>query len=166
MALHFELMGEVVHKLRTMPESQYENLLATFLEEQPYLGGFMLNLDGDFSEPEMDRLYETALALNLGFKTSGLEMGMILDAHLESIIAAITPRYEQLEDDEVIDFQEFIVESDNPKALQDLFAILETGMIETAPIQKLNRLMVVEVLIKAFEEGAIPPGQDNPTAQA
>jgi hypothetical protein len=151
-------MGEVVRKLRAMPEAQYEDLLSGFLEEQPYLGGFLLNLDGDFSEPEMDRLYETALALNLGFKTSGLTMGMVLDGHLEGIIQEITPRYEAL-GETAIDFNAVIAASDSPKSLQDLFAIMEAGLIETAEIQKLNRLMVVEVMVKAFEEGVESPNE-------
>ena len=59
-----------VHRVRTWTNEEYGQNLSAFMDEQPALFGFLLNLSEEFEDDEHEQLVRSALLLREGDRKS------------------------------------------------------------------------------------------------
>lgn len=155
--------------VRQWSQETYAERLSAFLDEQPHLLGFLFNLSEDFEEEEHEALLRTALLLNEGFTQAQLNVGLITEHHLQIAIDDVTAQLddltELLEEDAELDLDRMVRVARSPFVFEEMRNFLHTELQNGLPedqVQRHNLLVLIDVLIGAFEEAVqLEPKKEN-----
>ncbi len=161
---HTSFFSQSAQYLRELTEEQYAAVLALFLDEQPHLTGFLINLSDDFEDDEHDALMRTVLVLNESFRRAAVSVGLISHHMLQVAIDDVTSQIEGLSEADKLELNELAKSSRSPFVFQELQAFLHQELRRGLPqdeVQQHNLLVLVDVLIGAFEEAIETESKTN-----
>lgn len=155
------VLQEALIKLDLMNEEAYHNQVASMLDEQPHIMGFLFNLADDFSEEAHDLLVRLTMALFYGMRQTGLEFSMIDAQMLEEMLAKKVEEIEAIdEEDQAFDEVAFLKDASSPATVSSMleFVADHSQMDET---QRNNALLVLSAITELFEVAADIPGTEE-----
>lgn len=152
-----------VHRVRSWTDEEYGLNLSAFMDEQPALFGFLLNLSEEFEDDEHEQLVRSALLLREGFRLAALKVNPISNLIIEDVTTGVVEAFEKLEEKEVdLDLEAVVAVSRSPFVFEEVRNFLHQELrkgIPEAQLQQHNLMIVVDILIGCFEEALeIPDG--------
>lgn len=154
-----------IEVVRAWNDQDFGLNLSQFMDEQPVLFGFLLNLSEEFEDEEHDQLVRAALVLREGFAQMTLPLRTISNAVIEDVTREVT---EALEDqDAVADDEVMTREARSPYVYAEVRQFLHENMRQGLPadlVDRHNLMVVVDIMIGCFEE-AIDLGDDQDPKQ-
>lgn len=152
-----------IHRVRSWTDQEYGLNLSAFMDEQPALFGFLLNLSEEFEDDEHDQLVRSALLLREGFRLAALRVTPITNLIIEDVTTGVVEAFEKLEEKEVeIDLDAVVALSRSPYVFAEVRNFLHQELRKGIPdtqLQKHNLMIVIDILIGCFEEALeIPDG--------
>lgn len=151
-----------IHRVRSWSHEEYGLNLAAFMDEQPALFGFLLNLSEEFEDDEHEQLVRSALLLREGFRLAALRVLPISNLIIEDVTTGVLEAFESLEAEEVLDLDRVVAISRSPYVFAEVRNFLHQELRKGIPdtqLQQHNLMIVVDILIGCYEEAIeIPDG--------
>ena len=151
-----------VHRVRSWSQEEYGLNLSAFMDEQPALFGFLLNLSEEFEDDEHEQLVSSALLLREGFRLAALRVLPISNVVIEDVTTGVVEAFEALDLQEELDLERVVAVSRSPFVFAEVRNFLHQELrkgIPDAQLQQHNLMIVVDILIGCFEEALeIPDG--------
>ena len=151
-----------VHRVRSWSQEEYGLNLSAFMDEQPALFGFLLNLSEEFEDDEHEQLVRSALLLREGFRLAALRVLHISNVVIEDVTTGVVEAFEALDLQEELDLERVVAVSRSPFVFAEVRNFLHQELrngIPDAQLQQHNLMIVVDILIGCFEEALeIPDG--------
>ena len=151
-----------VHRVRSWSQEEYGLNLSAFMDEQPALFGFLLNLSEEFEDDEHEQLVRSALLLRQGFRLAALRVLPISNVVIEDVTTGVVEAFEALDLQEELDLERVVAVSRSPFVFAEVRNFLHQELrkgIPDAQLQQHNLMIVVDILIGCFEEALeIPDG--------
>ena len=153
---------EAVQQVRSWNQDRFATELSVFMDEQPALFGFLLNLSEEFDDQAHDLLVRSALILREGFTIADIPVKAITPAIIEDATRDVTESMEAESAADLIDAENMARRSRSPFVFQEVRQYLHTQLtldVENQVLGEHNLLIVVDVMIGCFEE-ALDLGDD------
>lgn len=152
------LINKAILEIRRMTPEQIQERMDIMLDEQPYLMGFLYNLDDDFDEEIHQALIRVCALLYSAFSMAEIEVGLISPAILESVINEKVEEYNTLsERDELVEENLHEV-ARSPMVFDELRKYVHDEInhhVAHEALQVHNISLMIDVLIGVMEESAI-----------
>jgi hypothetical protein len=141
----------------------YQQDVSNLLDEQPYLMGFLFNLEEDFSELSHELIIRASLALHHSLSSAGLYFHMITPEMLQKVIQQQVEAFEKIDEDDEFHENDLLKEASSPVALKELvdFVDQNTRHEELSPADRTNLLLILNALIEIFETAATPTNPEG-----
>ena len=151
-----------VHRVRSWSQEEYGLNLSAFMDEQPALFGFLLNLSEEFEDDEHEQLVRSALLLREGLRLAALRVLPISNVVIEDVTTGVVEAFEALDLQEELDLERVVAVSRSPFVFAEVRNFLHQELRKGIPdtqLQQHNLMIVVDILIGCFEESLeIPDG--------
>ncbi|HAB30967.1 MAG TPA: hypothetical protein DCE13_00325 [Cryomorphaceae bacterium] len=144
-----------VHRVRTWTNEEYGQNLSAFMDEQPALFGFLLNLSEEFEDDEHEQLVRSALLLREGFRLAAIAVKPVDNLIIEDVTTGVVEAFEQLESIEALDPEAVVSVSRSPFVFTEVRNFLHQELRRGLPdeyLQQHNLMIVIDILIGCFEE--------------
>ncbi len=162
-------LQQILMKLDLGKEEDYQKSVSELLDEQPYLMGFLFNLEEDFSENVLELIIRSTIALGKSFAHTGLFFKVISTTDLEEVVDEQIVHFENLEAQGPTAFteQNIIEKASSPAALGGLYKFIDQNAtaLELPFAHRTSLLLVLSAIIELFEKAASPvdPDKAKPT---
>jgi hypothetical protein len=153
---------EAVQQVRSWSQDRFAAELSDFMDEQPALFAFLLNLSEEFEDQAHDLLVHSALILREGFTIADIPVKTITDAIIEDATRDVTESMDADGAADLIDAENMARRSRSPFVFQEVRQYLHDQLtldVEKDVLSEYNLLIVVDVMIGCFEE-ALDLGDD------
>jgi hypothetical protein len=159
------LLQKIFIDLNELPEAQYEQHLSQLTEEQPYLMGFLFNLDEDLEEDKLGFVLHSALVLSQVFKTLTYPMEIVDEKDIEAIIMEQSALFEKyFTEHEDLTFEGLFAQCTSPDTVAALFFLLveEFGdeVLDDEPASVISILNITVALFEQAVEKGMKPSKD------
>ena len=137
---------------------EYQEKLNDFLDEQPYLVGFLYNLADDFSEDEHEAIMRAAVLLREAFELSGIPIGMVTQGVLNDVIEEKVQDFEKTESKGGIMDMLISDISNSPAVFDALVGYIREDVKNGLPKNHeglQNVFILLEILIRVYEESVL-----------
>lgn len=142
-------------KLDLTPHADYQTQFSIFLDEQPYLVGFLFNIEEDFEEESHELLMRAALAFHISLADAGLFFKIITPQMLEETLNSNLAVFESLtNDDGELDEAALLQKSSSPVALQSLMTFIADNTEDLPISEYYGVLLILSAVIEVFELAA------------
>lgn len=142
------------------PERQAE-MMDDFLEEQPYLGGFLYNLEEDFEEQQLEAMVESALCLKRSLQLAGMPVALVEPETLTQTIEERVAAYEAFADSgEEVSYDSLLKLCASPLVMTALVNYVESQREEGGD-QDPDQVLVLDIIITALEESIAPESSNE-----
>lgn len=157
-----DILEQSLRDFHLLSPDMQARLMDDFLEEQPYLTGFLYNLTEDFGEHQLEALMSASLALGKSFLQAGLVLARVEQEVLTAVIEDKVAAYEVLAQSEMpIEFPALLELSSSPLVTAGLleYILNRSGEDELDP----DLVLVVDIVISAMEQSVAPitKGDEN-----
>ena len=157
-------LQQALLKLDLMTDELYQKQVSSFFDEQPYLMGFLFNLEEEFSENTHDLLIRSALAFYQAMSQIGLQFQVITPQMLQDGITAKVEEFNDLDkDDLAFDETTLFKTISSPQAVKGLLAFIDenTAKSEFTEGTRNNMLLILSALVELMENAAVLPENNN-----
>lgn len=150
--------------LDLMTDEVYQRMVSDLLDEQPYLMGFLFNLEEEFDETSHELLIRATLAFYRALRQTGLLFEVIKPDLIETIFTDKVQLFNQLDqEEEAFDETRLFKSTSSPQAIQGLLTFVNdnantSGFTEAT---RNNMLLLISALVELFENAATLPGSEQ-----
>jgi hypothetical protein len=151
-----------IHRVRHWSHEEYGQNLSAFMDEQPALFGFLLNLSEEFEDDEHEQLVRSALLLREGFRLAAIAIKPISNLVIEDVTRGVVEAFEALEENDTMSVDTVTEASRSPFVFAEVRNFLHQELRKGLPAEQLQRhnlMLLIDILIGCFEEALdIPEG--------
>lgn len=151
-----------IHRVRSWSHEEYGQNLSAFMDEQPALFGFLLNLSEEFEDDEHEQLVRSALLLREGFRLAAIAVLPISNLVIEDVTRGVVEAFEALEANDGLSVDTLTEVSRSPFVFAEVRNFLHQELRKGLPeeqLQRHNLMLLIDILIGCFEEALdIPEG--------
>lgn len=150
--------------LDLMTDKQYQSTVSDLLDEQPYLMGFLFNLEEEFDEAPHELLIRATLAFYRALRQTGLLFELIKPDLIETIFNEKIETFNTIDqNEEAFDETQLFNSTSSPQAIKGLLHYInENSRTEAfSEVTRNNMLLLLSALVELFEHAATLPGQDE-----
>jgi hypothetical protein len=155
-------LQQALIKLDLITDSAYQKEVSAFFDEQPYLMGFLFNLEEEFSENTHELLMRAALAFYQTMGSIGLEFEVVTPQLLNDTVSKKVEDFNRLEKDNLaFDESELFSQISSPQAVKSLLKYIDenTAKSEFEESTRNNMLLILSALVEIMESAAALPDQ-------
>ncbi len=155
-------LQQALINLDLITDEIYQKEVSTFFDEQPYLMGFLFNLEEEFSENTHELLMRAALAFYQAMGSIGLEFEVVTPQLLNDTITKKVEDFNRLEkEDLAFDEAALFSKISSPQAVKSLLKYIDenTAKSEFEESTRNNMLLTLSALVEIMEAAAVLPGQ-------
>ena len=151
-----------------MTDEIYQSTVSDLLDEQPYLMGFLFNMEEEFDENPHELLMRATLAFYRALRQTGLLFEIVKPDMLEEVISSKVDMFNQIDrEDEAFDETQLFATASSPETVQGLLNYIDenTRNQEFTEATRNNMLLVLSALVEIFENAASLPGTKESTEE-
>jgi hypothetical protein len=155
-------LQQALINLDLITDAVYQKEVSNFFDEQPYLMGFLFNLEEEFSENTHELLMRAALAFYQAMGSIGLEFEVATPQLLNDTVSKKVEDFNRLEkDDLAFDESALFSQISSPQAVKSLLKYIDenTAKSEFEESTRNNMLLILSALVEIMEAAAVLPDQ-------
>ncbi|MDX5327070.1 MAG: hypothetical protein LPK80_12510 [Bacteroidota bacterium] len=152
------ILYKAIRHIKEMPTDEWKRLTMEFMDDQPYLNGFLINLSEEFGDEEHEALVRVAVMLHHAFKLADVPMRTIVQSTIDDVVRDKVREYEEMDEEDELGVDEMTRMSSSPRVFDDIRRFLKEELNNGIPrdlSEKQNLFLIVEVMIEAYELSAI-----------
>ena len=150
--------------LDLMTDKVYQSTVSDLLDEQPYLMGFLFNMEEEFDEAPHELLIRATLAFYRALRQTGLMFEIVKPDLIERVFTKKIDAFNNIDrEDEAFDETQLFETASSPESIKGLLNYIDenTRSAEFTEATRNNMLLILSALVELFENAATIPGSEE-----